>query len=131
MIGSFDDISHRLSELFHIRSMKSYLLARPGTGQTIEDTGGLISPEVGDLDANSVYGNPNISLAGSPPSLKLLAASGAAYNAGTGVTLASQLDTSVVDTPGSGTWSYALFIEYADGTTNYSTSVVQEGVVVA
>ena len=50
MIGSYDDISHRLSELFHIRSMKSYLLARPGTGQTIEDTGGLISPEVGDLD---------------------------------------------------------------------------------
>ena len=50
MIGSYDDISHRLSELFHIRSMKSYLLARPATGQTIEDTGGLISPQVGDLD---------------------------------------------------------------------------------
>ena len=49
MIGTYDDISHRLSELFHIRAMKSFLAADPPT-QTIDDTGGLISPQVGDLD---------------------------------------------------------------------------------
>ena len=102
--------------------------------------GGKHYPAASGLTAVVVGGN--VTLAWVLPTLRydlvgavLRRASGstapAAYNAGTGVTLASQLDTSVVDTPGSGTWSYALFIEYADGTTNYSTSVVQEGVVVA
>lgn len=34
--------------------------------------------------------------------------------AGTGVTLSGDLATSVVDSPGSGTWSYSLFGEYDD-----------------
>ena len=34
--------------------------------------------------------------------------------AGTGVTLSSTLATSVIDTPGAGTWSYSLFCTYDD-----------------
>lgn len=58
----------------------------------------------------------------------------ASATAGTGVTLASDLATSKTDSPGSGTWSYALFAEYDEwhDATNlrYSAAVVAEGVVV-
>ncbi len=50
---------------------------------TFKGTNYTYTTVISSLDTNGVYGDPEISLAGSPPSMKLLAASGAAYNAGT------------------------------------------------
>lgn len=57
----------------------------------------------------------------------------ATVGAGTGVTLASDLETSVTDSPGAGTWSYALFAAYDedgdDSPDQYSAAVVRTVVV--
>lgn len=44
---------------------------------------------------------------------------------GTGITLSGDLATTVDDTPGSGTFSYALFTVYADGTSDARTVTVE------
>lgn len=58
----------------------------------------------------------------------------ASATAGTGVTLGSDLPSTVDDTPGSGTWSYAVFVgydEYGSSTNErFSSSATAEGVVV-
>jgi hypothetical protein len=56
----------------------------PNPGSIINWKGTLYSSStLTSLDAGSVYGNPNLSLTSSPPTLKILSPSGSAYDAGT------------------------------------------------
>lgn len=49
----------------------------------------------------------------------------ASVTAGTGIVLSDDLAVTVDDTPGSGTWSYSLFVVYDDGTSDARTVTVE------